>query len=153
MRKASFLTLCLLSLFFWLASSLNASAEPIAVIVNKSNPYDDIESHDLSRVYSGRMRRWPDGQKIAIINRPIASEIRRIFYEIILKAEPTKKFFKSKSPLAFKMMKLNSDMATRKFVARIKNAVGYVYLSEVDDTVKILTIDGKQPGEIGYPLN
>ncbi len=153
MRKTCSPAICLLSLFLWLVPSLNANAEAIAVIVNPSNPSDNIKSRDLARVYSGKMRRWPDGQKFAIINRPIDSEIRRIFYRVILKAKPTKKFFKSKLPLAFKMMKLKSGMATRKFVTHIKNAVGYIYLSEVDDTVKVLTIDGKSPGEKGYKLN
>ena len=130
-----------------------ASADPIAVIVHKSNSVQNLSHKALARLYSGKARRWKNGEKVVIINRPIQSEIRSKFYKVILKAKPSKRFFKRNSPLRFKTIQLNSDLATRKFVSQIPNAVGYIYLSEVDDTVHVLSIDGIPPGKRGYKLN
>jgi hypothetical protein len=34
-----------------------------------------------------------------------------------------------------------SDASTLRYIAQIQNAIGYISLSNVDDTVKILVID------------
>lgn len=132
---------------------MSARPEPIAVIVHKSNRADGIQSKKLARIYRGQLNKWANGKKILVINRPLDSKIRALFYKILLGTGPTKRFFKPGTPIPFKMMNLRSDVATRKFVARIPNAVGYIYLSEVDDTVKVLRIDGVTPGKKGYRLN
>lgn len=144
---------CGLFLLIWPTHPISAKPEVIVAIVNKSNPLDGIQSKKLARIYRGRMTKWPDGQRIVVINRPFDSKIRALFYELVLGAGPTKRFFKPGTPIPFKMMNLRSGIATRKFVARIPNAVGYIYLSEVDDTVKVLKIGGIAPGKKGYLLN
>ena len=48
--------------------------------------------------------------------------------------------------------KLNSPAAMRQFVADNPGAIGYVRLKDVDDSVKIVKIDGKSPGDDGYKL-
>ncbi|MFQ5596847.1 MAG: substrate-binding domain-containing protein [Nitrospiria bacterium] len=133
-------------------SMAKAADDPIAIIVNKANPKTGILSTELKRIYNGRTKKWPNGNKMVIINRPIDSEIRARFYRTILDAKPTKKFFKSKSPLTFKVMQLKSGLATRKFVAHIPNAIGFIYLSEVDETVKVLKIDDLMPKDEDYVL-
>jgi hypothetical protein len=42
--------------------------------------------------------------------------------------------------------------ALKKFVASNPGAVGYVLASEVDDSVKVLKVDGASPGDPGYKL-
>lgn len=134
------------------ASWLHAEVDPIVVIVNKANAIEELGSRELSRIYKGAVEEWPNGQSIIAINRPFGSDIRVHFYHIALKAPPTKKFFRPGSPVPFKTRRVKSGHATRKFVSRLPNAIGYLYLSEVDDTVKILKIDGLLPTEAAYPL-
>jgi phosphate transport system substrate-binding protein len=133
---------------------VKAGDDPIAVIVNKANAIDNLKSSQLTQIYTGKSERWSaDGQRIVVLNRPIGTQIRRKFYWIVLKSKPTQKFFKLGSPIPFKRMVVKSDLAMRKFVARIPNAIGYIYLSKVNDTIKVLKIDGLLPGEKGYKLN
>jgi ABC-type phosphate transport system substrate-binding protein len=47
---------------------------------------------------------------------------------------------------------LNSAAAVRQFVAATPGAIGYLLASDVDDSIKIVKVDGKAPGEAGYPL-
>jgi len=132
---------------------LGFAAEPIAIIVNKSNDTNTLTSEDLARIYKGQKVKWSDGKKMVVINRPVDLEIRRRFYKIILKSKPTKKFFNPGTPVPFKTLRMKSDLATCKFVARIPNAIGYVYLSEVNESIKVLNLDQKQPHDAGYQLH
>ena len=132
--------------------SFDIRAESIAVIVNKSNEIENINSSDLSRIYKGQDAKWPDGSKIVIINRPINSEIRRVFYKTILNTKPTKKFFRFGTPIPFSTTVMKSDLATRIFVSRVPNAIGYIHHSEVDDTIKILKINDALPTDKDYKI-
>ncbi len=144
---------------FWLVFALacgmpaaSASPEPIAIIVNKLNPIEELSWKTLKRIYSGRRSDWSSGQKIVVTNRPVQSSIRKDFYEKALGVKPSKKYFQRGSPIPFKTTRLNSGRAARKFVARVPNAIGYVHLSAVDASVKVLKMDGRIPTESDYLL-
>ncbi len=143
---------CCLSMFTWLIPFFNSWAEPIAVIVNKVNETNDLKSSFLTRIFMGKTEKWPDGQKIFVVDRSSDSEIRFQFYKIVLNSKPTKRFLKPRSPVLFKAMTLKTDLSTRKFVGHIPNAIGYIYLREVNDKVKVLKVDGKLPGDEGYKI-
>ncbi|GEM_PF-3586008 len=124
----------------------------MAVVVNTHNSTENVTRSALARIYRGEMETWEDGQRILALNLPIDSEIRRQFYRMVLNVEPTKQFFKPGSPVPFKTMVMKSYDGIRRFVARTPNAIGYLPLSEVDDTVAVLKVDGTLPGEPGYAL-
>jgi len=150
MKKGSFF--CFLVLFACFSLLLAAPGEPIAIIVNKDNGTENLQVGKLKRIYNGKFERWEDGQRFVVINRPIQSTIRSSFYKLIFNSKPSRKFFRPGSPIPFRPMVIKSGVATRKFVARIPNAIGYIYLREVDEMVKVLKIDGKLPREEGYRL-
>ena len=47
---------------------------------------------------------------------------------------------------------LSSAANVRKFNFNVPGAIGYVRASEVDDTVKVVRIDGNLPGDAAYRL-
>ncbi len=129
-----------------------ADNDPIAIVVHKSNPADNVTRAELKWIYSGRKNRWADGQKILVLDRPMESEHRGVFYRVVLGVEPGHEFRAAGSPTAFKPTKRKSDRSVKRFVSRISNAVGYLYKSNVDDSVKVLAIDGLTPDDEQYPL-
>lgn len=134
-----------------------AFADAIAVIVNKSSPVDELSMGELRRIYTGQKIRWADGSTIMVVNRPSASAIREAFYHLVLDALPSQEFYQKGSPIPFTTLIQESDVATRRLVARIPNAIGYISLNEVDDTVKVVAIQGGRPtrgspAPLGYPL-
>ncbi len=140
-------------LYVWLLSwSVVQAAEPIAIIANTTLQVEGLRSVMLAKIYKGEQDQWPDGKRITVLNRPIESEIRRQFYGTVLKADPTTKFFVPGSPIPVKTMIVQSDLATRKMVASIPTAIGYIPLSSADHTVKILKIDNASPGDATYEL-
>ena len=45
---------------------------------------------------------------------------------------------------------LSSNSAVKGFVSQIPEAIGYIDAALVDESVKVLAIDGKRHGEAGY---
>ncbi len=150
MRKITIL--CCLGMFTCMVPFYSLLAEPIAIITNKANSTNDLKSSLLANIYKGRTGKWPDGQKIFVVDRLSDSEIRFQFYKIVLDSKPTKKFLKPKSPITFMPMTLKADKSSRKLISRIPNAIGYIYLSSVNDKVKVLKVNGKLPGDEGYKI-
>jgi phosphate transport system substrate-binding protein len=122
-----------------------ARAESIAVIINKSSSVEGISLAELRRIYEGQKTRWGDGSSIMVVNRSAASAIRSAFYRLVLNADPAQKFYQKGSPIPFKTINQESDIATRRLVARMPNAIGYIGMEQVDDTVKVVAIDGIRP--------
>ncbi len=150
MRKI--IIFCYLSMFTCIAPFFSIWAEPIAIVTNKTNDIIGLKSTFLSKVFMGRQGKWPDGQKIFVVDRSSDTEIRFQFYRIVLNSKPTKTFLKPRSPVVFKPMVLKTDKSALKLVSRIPNAIGYIYLSKVNEKVKVLKIDGKLPGEENYKI-
>jgi ABC-type phosphate transport system substrate-binding protein len=48
---------------------------------------------------------------------------------------------------------LGSNEAVKRFVAQVPNAIGFIDSAFIDPSVKVLRIDGRAPGENGYPLS
>jgi hypothetical protein len=47
---------------------------------------------------------------------------------------------------------LASPVGVRKFVFNVPGAIGYLRPEDVDDSVKVVRIDGHLPGDADYPL-
>jgi phosphate transport system substrate-binding protein len=137
------------------ASAAHAESDVIAVIVNMSSIVDELSMSELRRIYQGQKTRWNDGSTIMVVNRPSDSPIRAAFYRTVLDAEPAQEFYQKGSPIPFKTLHQESDISTKRLVARMPNAIGYIRLRNVDESVKVLAIDGARPApdsDNSYPL-
>ena len=129
-----FFSVILVPTFLWAANG----EETIAIIVNKANIVSDLPLTSVAQIYRGQMANWPNGQHIHIIDRSEGSGLKKQFYRDVLNAKPNRLFFLTGSPVPMKTMKVNTDLSTRKFVARMPNAIAYIPLSAVDDSVRIV---------------
>lgn len=142
-------------IFFFLFLTTSLYAEPIAVVVNKQNPAIELSSPELRRIYESKMFNWQDGAKIIPINRESTSQIRITFSKIVHGKDPEEMkvyWYGERYKAAQQPIVQGSSALIKKVVSTNAGAIGYVYLSEVDDTVKVLKIDGLAPGEGGYTL-
>ncbi len=145
-RKYTLLFVLLFSLLF----PANGYAGEILIIVNKNSPLEDISFTQLSKIYRGKNLEWDRGERIVVVNRDVRSDVRRAFYKKVLKSRPTQKFFLSRSPIPFRTIVQKSILGVTRFVASEKNAIGYVYFSELtgdERGIKILKVDGVIPNK------
>ncbi len=121
----------------WIISTL-AWAEPIAVIVNNKNPTTSLTKTDIAAMYRGEELHWAHGSRIKLVNREISSSLREQFYQDALNARSDQQFFRPGTPIAVQSLIQRSDEAVIRFVSAIEGAIGYVNLSSVTDSVKVV---------------
>ena len=158
-----------LSFLIWvgagLACALVAPAaatpeEPLAILVNKSNPLDSISPQQLRGMLLGEVWHWPARQRITIVERDTASEVYRKMLRQLLRMTE-KEYRRALLAVEFRgesaplIKTLNTDDGAYKFVFNVPNAiavVGAVPAGAVASQVKVLRVDGKLPGDEGYAL-
>ena len=132
-------------------------AEPLAIVVNRSNPMSEISLADLRKLYRGQRSRWSNGRRVTLVMRdpgtPEREAILQTLYGVdedeyrrgFLQAVFTGEAIGAPRVLA-------SPNGVLRFVFNVPGAIGYVRASEVDASVKTLRVDGRLPGEAGYRL-
>ena len=153
--KTTFTALCLISLL--LLSSALASPANIAIIVNKANPTDELSSTDLVKIFAQDKQYWENGKKVYLIMQEAGSLEKKVILKKIYKMgdEELKRFWLAKmfrEEIASFPKTLSSNEAVKRFISQVPNAIGFIDASFVDESVKVLRIDKKLPGEKGYVL-
>lgn len=112
----------------------------IAVVTDRANTAADLTKEQLINIYNGTITNWKDAggsdQPIVVIGREAGSGTRGAFEEI-LKLEDACKYANE----------LDSTGAVMAKVASTPGAIGYVSLDVIDDTVKLLTLNGVEANE------
>lgn len=119
---------------------LNATTvaiDGIAVIINKNNPVSNLTVQQIRDIYTGAITDWSQvsgGSKrgrIAVISREEGSGTRGAFEEIV--------GFQGK--LLAGANQLTSTGAIKAGIAQNPDAIGYISLGSVDDTIKAIAVD------------
>ena len=130
-----FLSVLILSIFpSW------AKGEPLAVIVNPKNEENNVAESTIAAMFRGELLHWRQGGRIKLVNREISADTREQFYRSVLNARPDQTFYRPGTPVAVRSLIQRSDEAVLRFVASIDGAIGYVKLSKVTDSVKVVQI-------------
>jgi ABC-type phosphate transport system substrate-binding protein len=134
-----------------------AGAGDIAVIVHRDNPQATVTLAELSRIFRLDQQYWKSGEKVEVILQVGASAKEAVILERVLrlKASELKAFWLGKiyrGEITAAPHALASDAGVRQHVAASPRAIGYVDSVMLDGSVKALRVDGKLPGEPGYPL-
>jgi len=125
--------------WLWAFPSLG-HAEPLAVIINKGNPLRVLNQSNVASMYRGEELHWSHGGRIKLVNREIASVQRERFYRVVLNAKPNQKFYRQGTPITINSLIQRSDKAVLRFVAAIPGAIGYIRLSNVNNSVKVVLV-------------
>lgn len=111
----------------------------LAVVVNPANKVSALPDAQIADIYTGKITNWKqlggDDAEIVVISRDTNSGTYETFNELILRKKAVVK--------GAEYVGSNGQAKTR--VASTKNAIAYVGLGFVDDTVKTLSVDGILP--------
>ena len=132
-------------------------AEPLAIVVNRSNPLSEISLADLRRLFRGQRSRWSNGRRVTLVMRdPGAPEREAILRSLYgLDEDESRRTYlqavfagvASDGPKT-----LASTNGVLRFVYNVPGAIGYVRARDAGQSVKTLRVDGRLPGERGYRL-
>ncbi len=108
----------------------------VAVIVNPDNAVGELTTQQVQDIFAGKITNWKDvGGADAAINvftRDEASGTREVFWKKLLQ----------KGPIVDSANVVPSNGAMKTAVAGDPNAVGYVSIGNIDETVKAPALDG-----------
>jgi len=130
----------------------------LAVVVNKSTALATVGSADLRLMILGERPKWPDGAKVTPVETPPDSPETALMLKAVCKmSDAIRKRYYMQAAFTGKDIAPPRDVASaaalKQFVAGTPGAIGCILASEVDDSVKVLKVDGNAPGEPGYKLH
>jgi phosphate transport system substrate-binding protein len=132
-------------------------SEPLAIVVNRNNPLNEISLADLRRVFRGQRSRWSNGRRVTIVMRDRGTREREAILQSLygVAEEDYRRTYMQavfSGETADAPKTLTSTNGVLRFVYNVPGAIGYVRARDVDASVKALRIDGHLPGEPGYRL-
>jgi hypothetical protein len=139
------------------STAARAVADDVAVIVNKSNVVNNLSMEKLRKIILSQELKWPTGSRIIVWMTPPGGRERVGVLKLVCGMSETD------YTLHFMHSSFNGETAdlpktagtgplVRQLVAGWVNGFALIWASDVDDTVKVLAIDGKKPGQPGYPI-
>ena len=133
------------------------SAADVAIIARPDLPVDDLTFAEVRKLFLGDRQYWTSNLRVTLLVRaPVARErdiVLRTIYgmsEAHFRQYWISKVFRAETATGPKVVYSN-EMATE-LVAVIPGAVTFVDSARVPPGLKTLRIDGKLPGDKGYPL-
>lgn len=119
-----------------------AGGEVLAVIVNKTNPVSALQQNDLRPLFQTTKKAWDFGQDAIPINLMEDSPLRADFDQAVLGLDPERvaRYWTDRKVRggARPPVRVPTTSAVLKAVASKPGAVGYVRLSEVNGSVKVV---------------
>jgi len=109
------------------------------------------------RILRQEQQRWKAGGRIYLVFQGSGSPSREIVLRRVLRMNDLelKQFWLGKlyrGEIASFPRVVHSDAAVRRLVGLAAQALGLLEASAVDNTVRVLRVDGKLPGQAGYLL-
>ncbi len=151
---------------FWLSCLCLALLQPlaaqrhdvdIAVVVHPDTPVSNLSLAEVRKVFLGDRQYWTANLPVVLMIRaPVARE-RNVVLKVIYQMSESQfkqywiaKIFRAEAATAPKVVYSN-DMANQ-LVTAIPGAIAFIDSKEVKPGAKVLRVDGRLPGEPGYPL-
>ena len=150
----------ILALFFVVQLPAECVSGGIAVVVNKTNGIDSLTLSQLRKVLMGEARNWPDRKAVVIVNREPNSNVFHCMLAAIIglsedeyRRSLLNREFRGDEPAPVRVAVSTSSAVST--VVEIEGGITLVessVVSRLPSSVKVLRINGKAPGDAGYPL-
>jgi hypothetical protein len=150
-------TISLLSLPPSFLPSTLAAGGDIAVVVRPDTPIDGLTLSQTRKLLLGEQQFWNPNLRVTLLLRAPAARERDVVLKVIYGMNEAEfrqywisKMFRAETANGPKVVYSN-EMATE-LVNVVPGSIAFVDASQVPKGLKVLKIDGKLPGQAGYPL-
>ena len=113
----------------------------VAAVVNPANPVSALSKEQLSKIYSGEIANWKEAggsdAPISLYMREDGSGTRETFETLAI----------DEIEISAKSNVVSSNGAMKTAVAQDENAIGYVGIGHLDDSIKAVVLDGMTPSQ------
>jgi ABC-type phosphate transport system substrate-binding protein len=132
----------------------------LAVIVNKGNTTESLSVAQLRRLILGDVRTWPDKKPVMLVSREASSDVFKCVLSSIVRMSDAEYHryivgseFRGGDPLAVRTV--SSGEVAAKVISGLAGSIAVIPASElpaISGAVRVVRVNGKEPGEAGYPL-
>ena len=134
-----------------------AQGEPYALIVNPALGVTHVSLAAARRIFLGEQQFWPGGARVVLFVHAPGTPGREVALRHLyrMRDEEFRRYWIAKTfrgDVASGPKIVSTDALAKRLTASIPGAVTVIRASEVDAAVKVLTVDGRAPGEAGYAL-
>jgi hypothetical protein len=157
--RCQFVGVVLLAIFS-MDGQAQCPSNGLAFVVNKGNTTEGLSMAQLRRLLLGDLRNWPDKKKVALITpNQQSAEFKCVLSAVVRMSDSeyhrfiASMGFRGEEPLELYLA--DSDPAAAKMVSATPGGIAIVGTGAIPalaGSVRVLRINGKQPGEAGYPL-
>jgi ABC-type phosphate transport system substrate-binding protein len=145
---------------FSIDASPQCSSNGLAFIVNKANTTEGLSMAQLRRLMLGDLRNWPDKKKVSLIApNPQSAAFKCVLASVVRMSDAeyhrfiASMGFRGEEPLDVYMAE--SGPAAARMVSATPGGIAIVEagaIPAIASSVRVLRVNGKEPGESGYPL-
>jgi len=139
------------------AQSQDETRSPIAIVVHKDTPVDNLTLDELRNIFLANQQFWPDRSRIILLVHAPKSDERDYILESIYQMDEAQfrqywiaKMFRAEVPRGPKIV-FSTDMMLELVVA-IPGSISFTKADQVTGDVRLVRIDGKLPSDSDYPL-
>ena len=148
----------LLGVLAAMPASWTQEADGYVLVASPDVPVDDLTLDELRRIYTFSRRFWAPGLPVTILFTEDGLQDDSVLTRVIYRSDfPSirrmilEKLYRGELDLAPKVVA--NDRSAVDFVASGRGLISLVHRRAVGDAaVKVLTIDGRHPGDLGYAL-
>jgi len=162
MRNLLLNSLALSALATCLSGSAQAQCTPngLVVVVNKANATESLSMAQLRRLLLGDLRNWPDKKPVSLVAPDPGSAAFKCVMSAVVRMSDAeyKRYIANAEFRGEDALELHTVATASAAAALVTKAAGAIAILDaagaaaVAPAVRILRINGKQPGEAGYPL-
>jgi len=128
----------------------------LAVVVSTDSKTVELSSHQLALIFRAQPVNGPSGKRLVAFNHPPRTPDRVGFDRVMLGMTPEEvaRYWIDRRIRDGARAPRTVDSVTtlKRVVQRLPDAVAYLNVEQVDGDLRILAVDGKRPGEPGYPV-
>lgn len=126
-------------------------------MVDRNSPVNNVSMTELREMFFGDRKWWSHNRPITLVTMARGSAERetvlRTIYRMDERAFENYFFFEVfRGELPNGPTNTFTARGVKKFISERPGSLGYLRVSEVDSSVKVLRIDGLLPDDDGYPL-
>lgn len=131
--------------------------EPLVIVVNRSNPVDNLSLTELRKIFLGNRSHWADGRRITLVMRDPGEAERKILLRDVcgMSEEQLKNHFLHglyTGEILVSPKTLATPAGVKKFIFNVPGAIGYLRIGDLDNSVKTVRVDELSPDDKSYKL-
>jgi len=156
MKKTNLTRSLLLAIVLFGLSAAALAQGGMAVVVNPRNSQSSISKAELRKLFVGEKRYWPDGAPVKLFTRSEGTAEHDAMLKLIGMSETEyKQYWRARiysGEAQSEPLSLPSNGMQREALQAFNGGIALIPSADIKPGMKVLKVDGKLPGEDGYPV-